>query len=115
MLLAAIGVYGVLAFLVNQRTREIGVRMALGAGRQDVLRLVLRDALGLAVVGVVLGVAASLALTRILASMLFEVSATDATAFAAAPLLLVVVALTAALVPAYRATRMSPVTALRSE
>ena len=115
MLLAAIGVYGVLAFLVTGRTKEIGVRMALGARRADVLRLVLADTLKLTAIGVVLGIAGALALTRVLASLLFEVSTTDVTTFAAVPLLLFAVAVAASVVPARRAARMSPVAALYSE
>jgi predicted permease len=113
--LAAIGIYGVLSYTVSRRTREIGVRMALGARRVDVMRMVLGHALLLAVLGTVGGVAAALAVTRALDSLLFGVSATDAVTFTAVPLLLLGIAIAAAYVPASRATRVDPTTALRLE
>ncbi len=113
--LAAIGTYGVLSYAVSRRTREIGVRMALGARRVDVLRMVLGHAAWLAGAGAVAGVLAAFATTPILEDLLFGVSRTDAVTFAAVPILLGAVALLAAYVPASRATRVDPTTALRLE
>ncbi|MET0397871.1 MAG: ABC transporter permease [Longimicrobiaceae bacterium] len=115
LVLAAVGIYGVLAFHVGQRTQEIGVRMALGATAADVVRLVLRQGLVLVAVGVALGLAAAFAATRLLASFLHGVSATDPTTFLAVPLLLAAVALLASWLPARRASRVDPMTALRTE
>jgi putative ABC transport system permease protein len=115
LLLASVGLYGVLAFSVAQRTREIGIRMALGAQAGDVLRLVLRQGLGLSLVGVAVGIAASLAGTRVLRGLLYGVAPTDPATFAAVALLLVTVALVACLIPARRALRVDPVVALRHD
>jgi predicted permease len=115
LVLAAVGVFGVLAYSVSQRTREIGVRMALGAQVSDVLGMVLREGLLLVSAGVVIGTLASLALTRVLASQLHGVTPTDPVTFAVAPAVLVAVALLACYVPARRATRVEAVTALRAE
>ena len=115
LLLAAVGIYGVMSYSVNQRTRELGVRMALGAGTGDLLRLVVRQGLILAVIGLILGLGAALALNRVMASLLFEVTSTDPATFAGLSLLLVVIATIACLVPALRAARVDPVTALRCE
>jgi predicted permease len=107
--LAAVGIYGLLSYVVSRRTREIGIRMALGAGRGDVLRMVLRQALAPACAGTVIGIAGALAVTRVLDGLLFGVSATDGITFAVVPVLLVLVALLAAYLPASRATRVEPV------
>ena len=113
--LAAIGIYGVVAFSVSRRTQEIGIRMALGAERSDVLRLVVGEGARLAAIGVAVGVAASLALTRLLSSLLFGVSATDPVTFAAVAALLPLIALLASYLPARRAMRLDPNDALRRE
>jgi len=113
--LAAIGTYGVLSYAVSRRAREIGVRMALGARRVDVMRMVLGHVTVLAGAGTVVGVAAAFATTHVLEGMLFGVSRTDAATFVVVPILLGGVALLAAYVPASRATRVDPTTVLRLE
>src|SRR6266851_4551672 len=113
LLLAVIGLYGVIAFLVAQRTQEIGVRMALGAGRGDILRLVMGKSLRLVVCGVVVGLAAALAVSRVLASLLFGVGPRDPVTFVLVALLLILVALLATLIPARSASRVEPIVALR--
>jgi len=115
LLLAAIGLYGVVAYSVSQRTNEIGIRMALGATREDVIRLVLRYGAWLALIGTALGFVASLAATRILSSMLFEVSPNDPETFLAVALLLMAVVLGASYIPARRAAKVDPMVALRYE
>jgi putative ABC transport system permease protein len=113
--LAAIGIYGVLAYTVTQRSQELGIRMALGAARGDVIGLVLRQGMGLAGLGVVLGLVASLWLTRLVQAQLYEISPRDPTTFIAIALILSSVGFVATLIPALRATRVNPVEALRAE
>ena len=115
LLLAAIGLYGVMSYAVSRRTREIGIRMALGAERSKVLRLMLRQGLTLALAGVTLGLAGAIAATRVMQSLLYGISATDPVTFVAVTLLLIAVVLAACWIPARRATRVDPVIALRSE
>jgi ABC-type antimicrobial peptide transport system permease subunit len=113
--LSGIGVYSVLAYSVAQRTREIGVRVALGAERGAVLNLVLRQGVLLAIVGAAIGLIAAVALSRLIASLLYQVSPHDPRIFVLAPLTLMVIALAATLIPALRATRVDPMEALRAE
>jgi len=115
LVLGAVGIYSVIAYVVTQRTREIGVRMALGARRQDVERMVLRQGLGLAVTGVALGLAAALAVTRLMTALLFEVKSFDPATFVVVPVVLAVIALLASWVPAQRAARVEPLEAIRYE
>ena len=111
--LASIGLYGVLAYSVNQRKREIGLRMALGATRPGVLSLILREGMSLVAAGVLIGFTAALAVGRLLSRMLFGVSASDPASVAGAALILSMVALLACYLPARRATRVDPLEALR--
>jgi len=115
MLLAMLGIYGITSYYVTQRTHEIGVRMALGAQIVDVLKLILRRAMLLAVMGIGIGVLGAFAVTRYLTSLLFGVRPFDVLTFAAVALGLVVVALLASLIPARRATKVDPLVALRYE
>jgi putative ABC transport system permease protein len=113
--LAAVGIYGVVAYLVSQRTQEIGIRLAMGAERSQVLGMVLRHGLSLATAGIVIGLSGAFALTRLMASQLYQVRASDPFTFAAVAVLLMLIALGASVLPARRATRVSPTVALRAE
>jgi predicted permease len=115
LVLGALGLYGVLSFIVTQRTREIGVRLALGAQPREVLGMVVRRGLVLGGAGVVLGLAGSFALTRLMQSVLFGIDATDPMTFGGVAVVLLVVAALASLVPAVRATRIDPLAALRAD
>jgi predicted permease len=115
LVLAAIGIYGLIAYSVQQRTQEIGIRMALGADRTTIRRLVVWDGMRLTLIGMVLGIGASFGLTRLIASFLFGVKTWDPTAFIAVPLVLAAVALAAVWLPAMRASRVEPMMALRVE
>ena len=115
LLLAAMGIYGVTAYTVAQCTQEIGIRMALGAQRSDVLKLVLTNAMSLVLIGTIIGLAGAYAITRVMSHLLFDVTPTDLFTFAAVPMVLLGVALVACLIPARRATKVDPLVALRYE
>jgi ABC-type antimicrobial peptide transport system permease subunit len=115
LLLAGVGIYGVLSYVVGQRTQEIGIRMALGAQRSDVLRTFLRDGARMTVIGIFAGSIAALALTRLMSSILFQVKPTDPLTFGGVALLLCTIALLACYLPARQAASVDPMQALRSE
>jgi putative ABC transport system permease protein len=115
LVLSAVGIYGVMAFAVTQRTQEIGIRMALGASAIDVLRLIVGSGMSLAAIGVVVGLAGALGITRLMSSLLFGVSPTDVLTFALVSAGLLIVALLACYLPARRAMKVDPLVALRCE
>jgi putative ABC transport system permease protein len=115
LLMAAVGLYGVLSYTVAQRSREMGIRLALGAGRGTVLRLILKDGLRVALLGLAVGLALAIPLSRLVRTLLFGVSPTDVASFTIASTLLLIVALIASFIPALRATRIDPIRAIRYE
>jgi predicted permease len=115
LILASTGIYGVISYAVAQRTQELGIRLALGASASDVMRLVLNHCLKLTVMGIAVGLAGAFALTRLMKSLLFEVTTTDVTTFSMVSAVLIVVALIACYLPARRATKVDPLVALRYE
>jgi ABC-type antimicrobial peptide transport system permease subunit len=115
LLLAAIGIYGVISYMVAERTQEIGIRLALGASRSNIVRIVLRQGLGLAIVGAGVGLVCALIVSHLMVSLLYEVRPTDPLTFAGVALLFIGVALVACYVPARRAMHVDPMVALRCE
>ncbi|MGH9621688.1 MAG: FtsX-like permease family protein [Bryobacteraceae bacterium] len=113
--LAAIGIYGVIAYSVAQRTHEIGIRMALGAQRQDVLRMIFAQGAKIAGIGLAIGIALALGLTRLMGNLLFSVSAADPLTFAAVAIVIALITMLACYIPARRAVRVDPMLALRHE
>jgi putative ABC transport system permease protein len=115
VLLAAMGIYGVISFSVGQRTHEMGIRVALGAGRGNIIRLIVKQGLHLTAIGVAIGLIVAFALARVMQALLYGVGTLDPLTFIGMPLFLVAIALAASYVPARRATRVDPITALRHE
>jgi putative ABC transport system permease protein len=115
LILATVGIYGVLAYVVTQRTQEIGLRVALGADSSNIFLTVARQGMSLAGIGIVLGLAASLGVSRLLESLLFDVKATDPAIYSAASFVFALIALLACYIPARRASRVDPLVALRYE
>ncbi|HSD46381.1 MAG TPA: FtsX-like permease family protein [Pyrinomonadaceae bacterium] len=115
LVLATAGIYGVMAYFVTQRTREIGIRIALGAQWRDVLKMILRNGMALVTIGLAIGLAGALALTRLMTTLLFEVSPTDPITFAVVALGVILATLLACYIPARRATKVDPLVALRYE
>lgn len=115
LILAAVGIYSAMSYSATQRTHEIGIRTALGAQRRDILRLVMNDGAKIALFGITIGIAGALSLTRLMASLLFEVKPTDPATFVAVAILLAFVTLAACYIPARRAMRVDPMVALRYE
>lgn len=115
LLLAAVGLYGVMSFLVTQSTHDIGILVALGARRENILRLIVRQGMVLTLMGIGAGLVGALAVTRAIAALLFNVSATDAATFVTVPAVLAVVAFCAMVIPAWRASNVDPIVALRQE